>query len=165
MIEVFWRLISARRTELSAPRQIVRSSCRRRCAPGSAREGLCSTLTEPGKRWQNVATERFKGKFKEYLGLEQSRSCARVERGHRDLASAIRRRSHSSLDYLTPNKIVVRQRNAAIEWCSPQLYRSLARGKHSKHRSRFGLTMVKMGGSNRYGEVACENRLFKCVVD
>jgi putative transposase len=67
-------------------------------------QGIATALIDPGKPWQNGATESFNGKFRdECLSLEWFRSRAEAK----VLIEAWRRhfnmvRPHSSLGYLTP---------------------------------------------------------------
>jgi putative transposase len=78
-------------------------------------QGIGTALIEPGKPWQNGVTESFNGKFRdECLSLEWFRSRAEAK----VIIEAWRRhynevRPHSSLDYLTPNEFVARQKDAA----------------------------------------------------
>jgi len=76
-------------------------------------QGIGTVLVEPGK--QNGVTESFNGKFRdECLSLEWFRSRAEakviIETWRRHYNAE---RPHSSLGYLTPNKFVAHQTNAA----------------------------------------------------
>ena len=78
-------------------------------------QGIGTALIEPGKPWQNGVTESFNGKFRdECLSLEWFRSRAEakviIETWRRHYNAE---RPHSSLGYLTPNKFVAHQTNAA----------------------------------------------------
>ena len=78
-------------------------------------QGIGTALIEPGKPWQNGVTESFNGKFRdECLSLEWFRSRAEakviIETWRRHYNEV---RPHSSLDYLTPNEFVARQKDAA----------------------------------------------------
>lgn len=72
-----------------------------------AQAGIGTSLSDPGKPWQNGTDESFTGKFRdECLSLEWFRS----RREARVVIEACRRhyntvRPHSSLDYLTPNEL------------------------------------------------------------
>ena len=78
-------------------------------------QGIGTALIDPGKPWQNGVAESFNGKFRdECLSLEWFRSRAEAK----VIIEAWRRyynevRPHSSLDYLTPNEFVARQKDAA----------------------------------------------------
>jgi len=75
-------------------------------------------LIEPGKPWQNGVTESFNGKFRdECLSLEWFRSRAEAK----VIIEAWRRhynevRPHSSLDYLTPERV----RGSSSKTSAPQ---------------------------------------------
>lgn len=80
-------------------------------------QGIETALIDPGKPWQNGATESFNGKFRdECLSLEWFRSRAEAKvvieawRKHYNQV-----RPHSSLGYLTPAEFVAKltQTNAA----------------------------------------------------
>jgi putative transposase len=78
-------------------------------------QGIGTALIEPGKPWHNGVTESFNGKFRdECLSLEWFRSRAEakviIETWRRHYNAE---RPHSSLGYLTPNKFVAHQTNAA----------------------------------------------------
>ena len=85
-------------------------------------QGIGTALIEPGKPWQNGVTESFNGKFRdECLSLEWFRSRAEAK----VIIEAWRRhynevRPHSSLDYLTPNEFVARQKDAASRHATGQ---------------------------------------------
>ena len=73
-------------------------------------QGIETALIDPGKPWQNGATESFNGKFRdECLSLEWFRSRAEakvvIETWRRHFNAV---RPHSSLGYLTPAEFVVR---------------------------------------------------------
>ena len=72
--------------------------------------GIDTALIDPGKPWQNGATESFNGKFRdECLSLEWFRSRAEakvvIETWRRHFNEV---RPHSSLGYLTPAEFVAR---------------------------------------------------------
>lgn len=71
-----------------------------------AQAGIATSLSDPGKPWQNGTDESFNGKFRdECLSLEWFRSrreAAVVIEAWRRHYNAVR--PHSSLDYLTPNE-------------------------------------------------------------
>ena len=115
VIEVLSRLVSAR----GAPR-FLRSDngpefVSKALLSWIVTQGIGTALIEPGKPWQNGVAESFNGKFRdECLSLEWFRSRAEAK----VLIEAWRRhfnevRPHSSLGYLTPNKFVAHQTNAA----------------------------------------------------
>ena len=71
-------------------------------------QGIETALIDPGKPWQNGATESFNGKFRdECLSLEWFRSRAEakvvIETWRRHFNNV---RPHSSLGYLTPAEFV-----------------------------------------------------------
>jgi putative transposase len=71
-------------------------------------QGIETALIDPGKPWQNGATESFNGKFRdECLSLEWFRSRAEakvlIESWRRHFNAV---RPHSSLGYMTPNEFV-----------------------------------------------------------
>ena len=72
--------------------------------------GIDTALIDPGKPWQNGATESFNGKFRdECLSLEWFRSRAEAKvviESWRQHYNAVR--PHSSLGYLTPAEFVAR---------------------------------------------------------
>jgi len=78
-------------------------------------QGIGTALIDPGKPWQNGATESFNGKFRdECLSLEWFRSRAEAK----PVIEAWRRhynevRPHSSLGYLTPAEFVAQVDTAA----------------------------------------------------
>jgi len=72
--------------------------------------GIDTALIDPGKPWQNGATESFNGKFRdECLSLEWFRSRAEakvvIESWRRHFNDV---RPHSSLGYLTPAEFVAK---------------------------------------------------------
>jgi putative transposase len=72
--------------------------------------GIDTALIDPGKPWQNGATESFNGKFRdECLSLEWFRSRAEakvvIESWRRHFNEV---RPHSSLGYLTPAEFVAK---------------------------------------------------------
>jgi len=79
-------------------------------------QGIATALIDPGKPWQNGATESFNGKFRdECLSLEWFRSRAEAK----PMIEAWRKhyndvRPHSSLGYLTPAEFVAQGHPAAI---------------------------------------------------
>jgi putative transposase len=79
-------------------------------------QGIETALIDPGKPWQNGATESFNGKFRdECLSLEWFRSRAEAKvvietwRTHYNQV-----RPHSSLGYLTPSEFVAQGARPAI---------------------------------------------------
>ena len=73
-------------------------------------QGIGTALIDPGKPWQNGATESFNGKFRdECLSLEWFRSRAEakvvIEKWRQHFNTV---RPHSSLGYLTPSQFVTR---------------------------------------------------------
>ena len=104
VIEVLSRLISQRGAPLYLRSDNGPEFVSRALLKWIVDQGIATALIDPGKPWQNGATESFNGKFRdECLSLEwfRSRSEAKV------LIEAWRRhfntvRPHSSLGYLTP---------------------------------------------------------------
>jgi len=78
-------------------------------------QGIETALIDPGKPWQNGATESFNGKFRdECLSLEWFRSRAEAKvliEGWRRHFNEVR--PHSSIGYLTPAEFVASIGNAA----------------------------------------------------
>jgi putative transposase len=78
-------------------------------------QGIATALIDPGKPWQNGATESFNGKFRdECLNLEWFRSRAEakvVVEAWRKHYNAVR--PHSTLGYLTPMEFAAKCRDAA----------------------------------------------------
>ena len=79
-------------------------------------QGIGTALIDPGKPWQNGATESFNGKFRdECLSLEWFRSRAEakvvIETWRRHYNEV---RPHSSLGYLTPNEFVARRARRSV---------------------------------------------------
>ena len=75
-------------------------------------QGIETALIDPGKPWQNGATESFNGKFRdECLSLEWFRSRAEakvvIETWRRHFNDV---RPHSSLTYLTPTEFVAQEK-------------------------------------------------------
>jgi putative transposase len=111
VIEVLSRLVSER----GAPR-FLRSDngpefVSRALLSWIVGQGIETALIDPGKPWQNGATESFNGKFRdECLSLEWFRSRAEakvvIETWRRHFNDV---RPHSSLGYLTPAAFVARQ--------------------------------------------------------
>jgi putative transposase len=107
-------------------------------------QGIETALIEPGKPWQNGATESFNGKFRdECLSLEWFRSRAEAKvvieswRKHYNEV-----RPHSSLGYLTPAAFAVKIRNAApahAAWPSAAARRASALD-HAAQPARNGQT-------------------------
>lgn len=113
--------------------------------------GIETALIDPGKPWQNGATESFNGKFRdECLSLEWFRSRAEAKivieawRKHYNQV-----RPHSSLGYLTPAEFVAKLndkdaapvsatgRDAAVCGASaPRPVASPSRKGHSKAQER-----------------------------
>ena len=104
MIEVLSRLVSERGAPLYLRSDNGPEFVSRALLKWIVSHGIATALIDPGKPWQNGATESFNGKFRdECLSLEwfRSRGEAKV------LIEAWRKhfntvRPHSSLGYLTP---------------------------------------------------------------
>ena len=115
VIEVLSRLVSER----GAP-QFMRSDngpefVSRALLTWIVDQGIATALIDPGKPWQNGATESFNGKFRdECLSLEWFRSRAEAKvviEAWRQHFNAVR--PHSSLGYLTPSEFVAREARSA----------------------------------------------------
>ena len=87
-----------------------RSSSRAHLLTWIVDQGIDTALIDPGKPWQNGATESFNGKFRdECLSLEWFRSRAEAKvviEAWRQHFNEVR--PHSSLGYLTPAEFVAR---------------------------------------------------------
>ncbi len=108
VIEVLSRLVSER----GAPRYLRSDNgpefVSRALLKWIIDQGIETALIDPGKPWQNGATESFNGKFRdECLSLEWFRSRAEakvlIESWRRHFNEV---RPHSSLGYMTPNEFV-----------------------------------------------------------
>jgi putative transposase len=115
-------------------------------------QGIGTALIDPGKPWQNGATESLIGKFRdECLSLEWFRSRAEAKvviEGWRRHYNEVR--PHSSLGYLTPAEFVAkigaktqrcdRQRVGSLRYAEPPrsdpLHHRPARGKRRINRGR-----------------------------
>jgi putative transposase len=110
VIEVLSRLVSERGAPLflrsdNGPEFVSRALLR-----WIVGQGIETALIDPGKPWQNGATESFNGKFRdECLSLEWFRSRAEakvvIETWRQHFNNV---RPHSSLGYLTPAEFVAR---------------------------------------------------------
>lgn len=104
VIEVLSRLVSERGAPLYLRSDNGPEFVSRALLKWIVDQGISTALIDPGKPWQNGATESFNGKFRdECLSLEWFRSRAEA----RVLIEAWRKhfntvRPHSSLGYLTP---------------------------------------------------------------
>ena len=146
VIEVLSRLVSER----GAPRYLRSDNgpefVSRALLTWIVDQGIETALIDPGKPWQNGATESFNGKFRdECLSLEWFRSRAEakvvIETWRRHYNEV---RPHSSLGYLTPTEFVARidsqtqrpgrQRGGPLRYVGPPRsapsHHRPARGKH-----------------------------------
>ncbi len=104
VIEVLSRLVSERGAPLYQRSENGPEFVSRALLTWIVDQGIATALIDPGKLWQNGATESFNGKFRdECLSLEWFRSRAEAK----VLIEAWRQhfntvRPHSSLGYLTP---------------------------------------------------------------
>ena len=110
VIEVLSRLVSARGTPKFLRSDNGPEFVSRALLKWIVDRGIGTALIDPGKPWQNGATESFNGKFRdECLSLEWFRSRAEamvvIETWRRHFNSV---RPHSSLGYLTPSQFVAR---------------------------------------------------------
>ena len=110
VIEVLSRLVSERGAPLFLRSDNGPEFVSRALLSWIVEQGIETALIDPGKPWQNGATESFNGKFRdECLSLEWFRSRAEAKvvietwRRHFNLV-----RPHSSLGYLTPAEFVAR---------------------------------------------------------
>ena len=117
VIEVLSRLVSERGTPLYLRSDNGPEFVSRALLKWIVDQGIETALIDPGKPWQNGATESFNGKFRdECLSLEWFRSRAEAKivietwRKHYNQV-----RPHSSLGYLTPAEFVakLKMRDAA----------------------------------------------------
>jgi putative transposase len=120
VIEVLSRLVSERGAPLYLRSDNGPEFVSRALLKWIVDQGIATALIDPGKPWQNGATESFSGKFRdEYLSLEwfRSRTEAKV------LIEAWRKhfntvRPHSSLGYLTPAAFAANRPNStALRVC------------------------------------------------
>ena len=151
VIEVLSRLVSERGTPLYLRSDNGPEFVSRALLKWIVDQGIETALIDPGKPWQNGATESFNGKFRdECLSLEwfRSRSEAKI------VIEAWRKhfnevRPHSSLGYLTPAEFVAKLkendaapvsatgRDAAVDGASaPRPVASPSRKGHSKAKQR-----------------------------
>jgi putative transposase len=110
VIEVLSRLVSERGTPLYLRSDNGPEFVSRALLTWITSMGIDTALIDPGKPWQNGATESFNGKFRdECLSLEWFRSRAEakvvIETWRRHFNEV---RPHSSLGYLTPAEFVAR---------------------------------------------------------
>ena len=114
VIEVLSRLVSARGAPLYLRSDNGPEFVSRALLKWVVGQGIETALIDPGKPWQNGATESFNGKFRdECLSLEWFRSRAEakavIETWRRHYNEV---RPHSSLGYLTPAAFAAKIRNA-----------------------------------------------------
>jgi putative transposase len=151
VIEVLSRLVSERGTPLYLRSDNGPEFVSRALLKWIVDQGIETALIDPGKPWQNGATESFNGKFRdECLSLEWFRSRAEAKivieawRKHYNQV-----RPHSSLGYLTPAEFVAKLndkdaapvsatgRDAAVCGASaPRPVASPSRKGHSKAQER-----------------------------
>ena len=110
MIEVLSRLVSERGAPLILRSDNGPEFVSRALLTWITSKGIDTALIDPGKPWQNGATESFNGKFRdECLSLEWFRSRAEakvvIETWRRHYNQV---RPHSSLGYLTPAEFAAR---------------------------------------------------------
>jgi putative transposase len=110
VIEVLSRLVSERGAPLYLRSDNGPEFVSRALLKWIVEQGIGCALIDPGKPWQNGATESFNGKFRdECLSLEWFRSRAEakvvIETWRRHFNAV---RPHSSLGYLTPAAFVAR---------------------------------------------------------
>ena len=117
VIEVLSRLVSERGTPLYLRSDNGPEFVSRALLKWIVDQGIETALIDPGKPWQNGATESFNGKFRdECLSLEWFRSRAEAKiviEAWREHYNQVR--PHSSLGYLTPAEFTAKlqQTNAA----------------------------------------------------
>jgi putative transposase len=151
VIEVLSRLVSERGVPLYLRSDNGPEFVSRALLKWIVEQGIETALIDPGKPWQNGATESFNGKFRdECLSLEWFRSRAEAKivieawRKHYNEV-----RPHSSLGYLTPAEFVAKLnendaapvsatgRDAAVCGASaPRPVASPSRKGHSKAQQR-----------------------------
>ena len=168
MIEVLSRLVSERGAPLYLRSDNGPEFVSQRAADlDRRRKGIDTALIDPGKPWQNGATESFNGKFRdECLSLEWFRSRAEakvvIETWRRHYNEV---RPHSSLGYLTPAEFVasssskaqrpVTRRAGPLRYVGPPRpapsHNRPARGKRgASEGSRLKLSVVRR---NRAGHM------------
>lgn len=113
VIEVLSRLVSERGTPLYLRSDNGPEFVSHALLKWIVDQGIETALIDPGKPWQNGATESFNGKFRdECLSLEWFRSRAEakviIETWRRHFNEV---RPHSSLGYLTPAEFVAKLKN------------------------------------------------------
>jgi putative transposase len=118
VIEVLSRLVSERGAPLYLRSDNGPEFVSRALLKWIVDQGIGTALIDPGKPWQNGATESFNGKFRdECLSLEWFRSRAEakvvIESWRRHYNEV---RPHSSLGYLTPAEFAarIREQDAAL---------------------------------------------------
>src|SRR5215204_715980 len=114
VIEVLSRLVSERGAPLYLRSDNGPEFVSRALLTWITSMGIDTALIDPGKPWQNGATESFNGKFRdECLSLEWFRSRAEakvvIETWRRHYNQV---RPHSSLGYLTPAEFAAKLKNA-----------------------------------------------------
>ena len=112
VIEVLSRLVSERGAPLYMRSDNGPEFVSRALLKWIVEQGIETALIDPGKPWQNGATESFNGKFRdECLSLEWFRSRAEakvvIEKWRRHYNEV---RPHSSLGYLTPAEFAARMK-------------------------------------------------------
>lgn len=110
VIEVLSRLVSERGTPLYLRSDNGPEFVSHALLKWIVDQGIETALIDPGKPWQNGATESFNGKFRdECLSLEWFRSRAEakiiIETWRRHFNEV---RPHSSLGYLTPDEFAMK---------------------------------------------------------
>ena len=151
VIEVLSRLVSERGTPIYLRSDNGPEFVSRALLKWIVDQGIETALIDPGKPWQNGATESFNGKFRdECLSLEWFRSRAEakivIEAWRKHYNNV---RPHSSLGYLTPAEFVAKLkendaapvsatgRDAAVRGASaPRPVASPSRKGHSKAQQR-----------------------------
>ena len=169
VIEVLSRLVSERGAPLYLRSDNGPEFVSRALLTWITSMGIDTALIDPGKPWQNGATESFNGKFRdECLSLEWFRSRAEakvvIETWRRHYNEV---RPHSSLGYLTPAEFVGedrasktqrrgRQRAGSLRYVGPPrsdpLHHRPARGKR---RMRRGRTSQANRGPKKLGRSQC----------
>jgi Integrase core domain len=155
----------------SSARAALRFTCVPTTAPSSSRAPTADL--DPGKPWQNGATESFNGKFRdECLSLEWFRSRAEakvvIESWRRHFNEV---RPHSSLGYLTPAEFVVKiEEDAAVAagngsdrcgmWslCAPTRCITVPQGA-SEGSTEGAVLKLGVARRNWAGQSGCEHRL------